>query len=145
MTEPTRISPEEAAERMAAGAVYIDVRTEPEFAEGHPAGAFNVPFLLMGGEAMTENSDFLPAVLARFPKDTPIVVGCKSGGRSLRAARALLGAGYSSVVDQRAGWAGAQDAFGQVIVRGWSRAGLPTEAGEPPGRSYRGLKLRAVP
>jgi rhodanese-related sulfurtransferase len=143
MTDPARISPEQAADRLAAGAVYLDVRTEPEFAEGHPVGAFNVPFLLMEGETMTPNADFLAVVLDRFPKDTPIVVGCKSGGRSLRAARALIGAGYVNVVDQRAGWAGAQDAFGQVTTPGWSRAGLPAETGEPVDRSYGALRVRA--
>ena len=40
-----QISPEQANELMhgADDVVYIDVRTEPEFDNGHPPGAINIP------------------------------------------------------------------------------------------------------
>ena len=39
-----RISPEEAHAKVTnEGYAYVDVRTEAEFAAGHPAGAYNVP------------------------------------------------------------------------------------------------------
>ena len=39
------ITPQQTHDILTAdpGAVYIDVRTEREFANGHPAGAVNIP------------------------------------------------------------------------------------------------------
>jgi len=121
-----RVSPAEAHELVRQGHVYVDVRSEPEFADGHPEGAINVPWMHMGSGGMVPNGRFLETMRERFAKDAAIVVGCKSGGRSLRAARALVDDGFTAVVDQRAGWDGARDAFGQISEPGWSRVGLPT-------------------
>jgi rhodanese-related sulfurtransferase len=66
---------------------------------------------------------------AAFPKGAKIVVGCKSGGRSARAAQALEADGFTDALDQRAGWDGARDPFGQIKEPGWSRAGLPVARG----------------
>jgi rhodanese-related sulfurtransferase len=139
MAEPKRVSPAEAHALMGEGYVYVDVRTQAEFASGHPAGAYNVPFLLMGGGGMQPNPAFVEVMGTTFAKDAKIVVGCKTCGRSLRAAAELLGAGFTSVVDQRAGWDGAKDPFGQTTEKGWGPAGLPSEIGEPSGRDYRSL------
>ena len=46
------------------------------------------------------------------------------------------------MIDQRAGWDGARDAFGQVSEPGWSRAGLPTANGAEPGRAYADVKAK---
>jgi rhodanese-related sulfurtransferase len=138
-----RISPQEALELTQNGWLYIDVRTEPEFAEGHPEGAFNVPLAHLVGGSMTPNPDFVGVVARAFGKDAKIVVGCKAGGRSLRAAQALLGAGFTNVVDQRAGWDGARDPFGQMGEPGWSRAGLPATKQPAAGHSYAEIKARA--
>lgn len=127
MTEPTRISPAEAHARMTDdGYTYVDVRTEEEFAAGRPEGSVNVPFLIQGDAGMVPNPSFLDRMVALFPKDAKLVVGCKAGGRSLKAAKALLAAGYTNVLDQRAGWDGARGSFGELTEPGWSRAGLPT-------------------
>jgi rhodanese-related sulfurtransferase len=134
MADPTRISPQEASAKLAEGWTYVDVRTTQEFEAGHPPGAVNVPFMLADAAGMVPNPDFLAVMAAAFPTDARLVVGCKTGGRSLRAAQALLGAGYTRVVDQRAGWEGARNPFGQVTEPGWSRAGLPVEEGQPAGR-----------
>jgi rhodanese-related sulfurtransferase len=143
MSDPTRISPQEASAKLAEGWTYVDVRTVEEFEAGHPPGAVNVPLMHAGGGGMTPNPDFLRVMNAAFPKDARLVVGCKSGGRSLRAAQALLGEGFTSVIDQRAGWDGARNPFGQVTEPGWSRAGLPTEEGQPGGRSWDDLRNKA--
>jgi rhodanese-related sulfurtransferase len=145
MADLTRISPQEALAKMNEGYVYVDVRSEPEFVEGHPTGAVNVPIMHMGAGGMTPNPDFLKVMTASFPKDGKIVVGCKAGGRSRRAAQALTAQGYTSILDQRAGWDGARDSFGQVTEPGWSRAGLPSETGEPAGRAYADLRKRSAP
>jgi rhodanese-related sulfurtransferase len=122
-TDIVRISPTEALAKMTAeGFTYVDVRTPEEFLEGRPAGAVNVPL----------DDDFIAAMERSFAKDARIVVGCRSGGRSLRAARALVSAGFTNVLDQRAGFDGARGAFGELTEPGWSRAGLPHEIG--PGR-----------
>jgi rhodanese-related sulfurtransferase len=143
MADPTRISPQDASAKLAEGWTYVDVRTVEEFEAGHPPGAVNVPLMHAGGGGMTPNTDFLRVMSAAFPKDARLVVGCKSGGRSLRAAHALIGEGFTSVVDQRAGWDGARNPFGQVTEPGWSRAGLPAEDGQPGGRSWDDLRKKA--
>jgi rhodanese-related sulfurtransferase len=142
MTDIKRVSPAEALELTKTGWTYVDVRTEPEFTEGHPAGSFNVPIAHAAGGSMTPNPDFVSVMETAFGKDAKIVVGCKAGGRSLRAAQALVGAGFTNVIDQRAGWDGARDAFGQVSEPGWSRAGLPAEAGPTAGHAYSDVKAK---
>jgi rhodanese-related sulfurtransferase len=143
MTNPTRISPQEASDKMSEGWTYVDVRTVEEFEAGHPALAVNVPLMHAGAGGMIPNPDFARVMGSAFPKDTKIVVGCKAGGRSLRAAQVLLGEGFTNVLDQRAGWDGARDAFGQVSEPGWGRAGLPSEKGSPEGRSWEAMKKKA--
>ncbi|HVA40582.1 MAG TPA: rhodanese-like domain-containing protein, partial [Candidatus Binataceae bacterium] len=40
-------------------AIYLDVRTESEFAQGHPAGAINVPVVFIKGPGQMElNGEF---------------------------------------------------------------------------------------
>jgi rhodanese-related sulfurtransferase len=138
-----RISPVEAKALLdAQGYVYLDVRSVPEFDAGHPAGAYNIPLAHAGPGGMQPNPDFLAVVQASFPKDAKIVLGCKSGGRSLRAAELLQAAGYTHVVDQRAGWSGAPDAFGRVSEPGWHAAGLPAATTAAPGRDYASLAAK---
>ena len=122
-----------------AGYVYLDVRSVQEFDNGHPNGAFNIPLLHMGSDGMTPNPRFLTDVEAAFAKDTPILVGCRSGQRSLRAAEALIAAGYETVVDVRPGFAGAANAFGRVEEPGWVGSHLPVSRSAQPGRSYADL------
>src|SRR5262245_16291244 len=102
-----RIAPEEARDLIDKdGYVYLDVRSVPEFAAGHPTGAYNVPLLDMGPGGMVDNPDFLKVVEKNFEKGAKLVVGCKAGGRSARAAALLERAGYTNVVDQRNGYDG---------------------------------------
>jgi rhodanese-related sulfurtransferase len=128
MANVKRVSPAEAKQLVDEGYLYLDVRTEPEYAAGHPAGAQNVPVMLAGPGGMAPNPDFLAVVEAAYPKDARLVVGCKAGGRSAKAAAMMVGAGYTNVIDQRAGFDGARDSFGQVTEPGWAPAGLPVEA-----------------
>ena len=142
MNGPTRISPIEASEKLADGWIYVDVRTTREFEAGHPAGAVNVPLMLATGAGMAPNPDFLRAMNASFGKDAKIIVGCKVGTRSLRAAQLLLADGFSNVLEQRAGWVGVMGPFGNVSEPGWSRVGLPSEQGQPPDRSWEDVKKK---
>jgi rhodanese-related sulfurtransferase len=142
MANVKRVAPAEAKQLVDDGWIYLDVRTEPEFAAGHPVGARNIPVANTGPRGMQPNPDFLNVVEALYPRDTRIVVGCQAGGRSLRAAEMMLGAGYTQIVDQRAGYGGAKDPFGQVVEAGWAAAGLPVET-VTPGGSYGELKQKA--
>jgi rhodanese-related sulfurtransferase len=112
-----RISPLEAHALMAEGYTYIDVRSPVEFALGRPRGAVNVP--LGGGDFVEEVRDLLG-------DDARVIVGCATGVRSLVAAQQLLAAGFTDVLEQRAGMDGVRDAFGRLRERGWRDEGLPT-------------------
>lgn len=134
-----RISPKEAKALMDEGWTYVDVRSEPEFEQGHPAGAVNIPLMHAGPSGMMPNPDFLQVVEGVLPKDSRLVIGCQAGGRSLRAAQLLESAGYRQVVDQRAGYGGARDGMGRVAEAGWAGEKLPIETGKPAKRCYSDL------
>ena len=143
MPEIKRVSPAEAKELVdRQGYVYVDVRSVPEFEAEHPEGAVNLPLMHMGASGMAPNGEFLQAMQRAFPKDAKLVVGCKAGGRSLRAAQVLTQAGYTNVIDQRAGFDAARDAFGQVIEPGWKGAGLPIEKGDGGERSWAAMQKK---
>jgi len=134
-------TPEETQALLNEGYRYIDVRTEPEFANGHPASAVNIPVALPDPRTgqMTINPDFLSVVDAHFPKATKIVLGCQSGMRSQRAAEMLAQAGYDTVVNMQGGFGGARDQMGRTVVPGWSESKLPVCRDCGPENSYAGL------
>jgi rhodanese-related sulfurtransferase len=139
-----RVSPQEAKELIDSGGyVYVDVRSVGEFDAGHPTGSYNVPLKQPGPGGMAPNPDFLAVMRANFPADAKLVVGCMAGGRSAAACTMLEQAGYTQLVDQRAGYDGAKDAFGRVTEPGWSRASLPTQAGPDAERGYEALRKKA--
>ena len=130
----TRISPQEAQQKMTdEGYVYLDVRSVAEFDAGHPAGAYNVPLM---DPATGPNEAFVDEVKKALGDDPKVIVGCQAGGRSMRAAQALVAAGFTQLLEQRAGYGGARDPFGQVAEKGWQAAGLPTSQQAEAGRSY---------
>jgi rhodanese-related sulfurtransferase len=136
-----RVLPAEARELMEKeGYAYVDVRTVEEFATGHPEGAYNIPIFHLGPGGMVPNPDFLAVLEKAFPRDAKLVVGCKAGGRSARAALALEAAGFSNVVDQSAGFDGGPDPASGRLVPGWRPQGLPVSQEAAAGRTYEGLK-----
>lgn len=138
-----RVSPGEADQLVREeGYAYLDVRSIPEFEAGHPAGAYNIPFMHQTAGGMQPNDEFMAVVTAVFPKHAKLVIGCRSGNRSLRAAQILLQAGFETVVDQRAGLAGVRDAFGQLQETGWEGAGLDMATEAHPERAYQSLRAR---
>ena len=123
--------------------VYVDVRTEEEFAQGHPEGAINIPVVfLKPGMPPQANDSFLAVAQKVFPQDKKLVVGCMAGGRSQRACEILEQAGYTDLINVRGGFGGARDATGAVVVAGWRDAGLPVsrELGES---AYPALRNKA--
>ena len=136
-----RLSPRECHSLMESeGYVYVDVRSIPEFDGGHPAGAYNVPVAHAGAGGMQPNPDFVAVMETAFPKDTKLVIGCLSGGRSQRAVAMLLSAGFTAMVEQRAGWGGVRDPYGRVSEPGWSSEALPSATGPESSRGYAALK-----
>jgi len=141
VAEIKAVSPQEAAELLKQGHVYVDVRSEPEFEEGHPEGALNVPLLNAGPVGLAPNPEFLSVMESAFGKDEPLVIGCKAGGRSKRAVEMLDKAGFSQLSDQVAGFDAGKDAFGRALP-GWGRTALPVGKGKPAGQAYADVKLR---
>lgn len=136
-----RVSPQEAQRLVSEeGWTLVDVRSIPEYEAGHPAGAYNVPWAHAVNGAMQPNPEFLAVMQQRFPRDAKLLLACRSGGRSMKAAEALASVGYTQLTDQRAGWDGARDAFGRVQEVGWSGAGLPSASGPDAARGYDAVK-----
>jgi rhodanese-related sulfurtransferase len=139
-------TPPEAHDILARNpdAIYLDVRTEEEFAAGHPAGARNVPVVFFdpATHRPRPNPDFVTVVARNLPRSTKLVVGCQAGGRSQHACELLVEAGFTDVTNVRGGFGGARDPSGRVVVPGWQDAGLPVETGASPGATYAELTTR---
>jgi rhodanese-related sulfurtransferase len=139
------VTPSEANDLMKKEAyVYIDVRTEPEFANGHAEGALNIPVFLPGPGGMAPNTDFLTTVRGLFAPGQKMVVGCQMGGRSSRACQILEQAGFQNVKNVRGGFGGARDPSGRVIEKGWADLALPVSKDTSDSVSYQGLKKKAA-
>jgi len=82
-----KVSTDVVKEKLAAGALVLDVRTHEEFRTGAWPGAVNIPVQALG------------ARLGELPGDRPIVVYCASGMRSASATAALRRAGFKDVVN----------------------------------------------
>jgi rhodanese-related sulfurtransferase len=99
-----------------AGDTVIDVRSPSEYAQGHIAGALNVPI------------DTLPLAAEQLP-DGPVITACSLGRRGGRAAELLDLVGRTSF---------------SIIggTKAWQAAGLPILSGPEPGhfrrRGWRG-------
>ena len=137
------VTPQQAYDvlQKEAGSVYIDVRTEREFAAGHPQGAVNIPVAFPDpARGMVMNADFVKVVESNFPKDKKIIVGCQAGPRSNAAAGLLQQAGYQDVSNMLGGFGGMRDPVGNVINPGWSSLDLPVSQDNGEGISYESLK-----
>jgi rhodanese-related sulfurtransferase len=98
-----RIDVDTAREMWRAGDTVIDVRTADEYANGHIAGAINVPI------------DMLPSGAQALP-DGPVITTCGSGGRGQRAADLLDLAGRTAFTIDGG-------------TKAWQAAGLPIVMG----------------
>lgn len=137
------LTPPDAHARLteSENALYLDVRSVPEFEQGHPSGAWNLPILHLTNAGMQPNQDFLAVAEAVLPKDRLLVVGCKAGGRSAQACGLLAQAGFSMLVNVAGGYHGAQDRMtGQIVVQGWEACDLPTSTTPAAGATWDELK-----
>ena len=78
----------------------VDVRTEGEYKEGHIANAVN----------MDVTADDFESKIASLDKEKPVMVYCKAGGRSAKAASILREKGFKNVYDLDGGILGWEDA-----------------------------------
>jgi rhodanese-related sulfurtransferase len=140
------ITPQQAYESLTANpdAVYIDVRTDREFANGHPAGAVNIPVAFPDpSRGMMMNTDFVKVVEANFARDKKIIVGCQAGPRSTAAAGLLQQAGYQDIANVIGGFGGMRNQMGNVIAPGWAASGLPVSQENGDEVSYQSLAAKA--
>ena len=85
MADAPEVTTADLAAARESGAQVLDVRTDEEWSGGHVPGARHIPL------------DQLEARLEEIPKDERIYVICAGGGRSMKAATALVGAGLDAV------------------------------------------------
>ncbi|MFN8019571.1 MAG: rhodanese-like domain-containing protein [Acidimicrobiales bacterium] len=97
-----------AAERRAAGTPVIDVRQPEEYVEGHVPGAPLIPLAEV------------PDRIGELPTDGEVLIICRSGARSMRAAEHLRSQGIDAV-----------NIAGGTLA--WIEAGHPVVTGDEPG------------
>lgn len=71
----------------------VDVRTPEEFNEGHLENAINIDV----------TADDFDAKVASLDKEKPVMVYCKSGGRSAKASARLKELGFKTISDLEGG------------------------------------------
>jgi len=99
-SDPVDITPERAAELLAAGATVVDVREDHERRAGYIDGSEHIELARLAGAAAT------------IDRDGPVVFYCRVGARSTMAAEAFRSSGYQ-----------AYSLAGGLL--GWVAAGLP--------------------
>jgi rhodanese-related sulfurtransferase len=88
------VSPKEASAMFNdKKAIIVDVREDNEWKEGHIAGAIHIPLAQVAGRL---------SELAHY-KDSNVVVQCRSGKRSAKAASTLQEAGFTKVYNLTGG------------------------------------------
>ena len=90
-----------------AKAIHADVRSIAEYVfVGHPRMAYNIPLRFWNEELQDfeSNETFIEDVKSRFKKDNRLIFLCRSGGRSLRAAKMARNAGFTSVFNVSLGF-----------------------------------------
>jgi len=138
-------------------AYFVDVRTRYEVAYvGLPTVVdANIPYVEHPEDApwddkanrfrLDVNSDFGPELARRLQaaglgKDAPVLLICRSGDRSARAANLLSQLGYTSVYTVVDGFEGdavaSGEKQGQRILNGWKNAGLPWSYDLGKARAY---------
>lgn len=88
----------------------VDVRTTEEYNAGHLKNARNI----------NVNADDFKEQVGSLNKKKPVMVYCKSGGRSAKAAEQLKDMGFTEVYNMDGG------------IMKWQAAGKPVEAGSAP-------------
>jgi rhodanese-related sulfurtransferase len=100
------ISPKEVAEKIKDNsAKVVDIREPQEYAEGYIDGITFIPMSQLGNR-LGELGE----------KDAPLIMLCKSGGRSGNITAQLINMGYTNVTNMTGG------------MLAWMQNGLPTKS-----------------
>jgi rhodanese-related sulfurtransferase len=138
------VDAKKAFELTKAPATYlVDIRSVAEYVlVGHPTMAANVPISFWSETEGTfvPNEGFLDDLKARFKTGDVLVFICRSGGRSLRAARSAREAGFTKVFNVGEGFEGPMDGQGRRTTGGWKNSGLPYTYDIDPSLVYRPKK-----
>ena len=120
------VSSKEALDLLHKPETYlIDVRSIAEYVfVGHPEMAHNVPLSFWDEKKQdfVTNETFIQDLKSRFKTDDRLIFICRSGGRSLRAARAARNAGFTRVFNITLGFEGEKNAEGYRVVNGWKNS-----------------------
>jgi rhodanese-related sulfurtransferase len=106
------------------GVRFIDVRTPEEHRYvGHVPGS---TLVVWRGPEEAQVARFIDELRAQAAPDDVVLLLCRSGVRSVRAATAATGHGFRHACNILEGFEGKIDANGQRgHIDGWRRAGLP--------------------
>jgi len=99
------LSPQQVMTAVSDGAVFVDVREQYELDEV----AYDLPNLIHIPLGEIQNR------ISEFPKDKMLIVGCRSGKRSMNACMFLKMQGYENVKNLDGG------------IIGWVESGSPTK------------------
>lgn len=100
------ITPAEAIASVEKGSVFVDVREDYEIAE--IAYAIKNKLEIPLGEIQIRINE--------FPKDKNIIIGCRSGKRSMQACMFLKMSGFEHIQNLQGG------------ILGWVEGGFPTKS-----------------
>lgn len=130
------LTPQSAHELLhgVPGIFFVDVRSQGEFAQGHPAGAVNVPIADVDAHGrMAPNQQFLEVMAALVTdKSATVIFTCAAGGRSRHAAEACVSVGYTACLNMGGGFNGGS-------IPGWRSCGLPVSHTAMEGGSYEAI------
>jgi rhodanese-related sulfurtransferase len=102
----------------STGLFILDVRTQEEFNDGHIEGAYLIPH--------TE----IQSRVAELPINTsdPILVYCRSGGRSAEASQTLIDLGFQNIFNMDGGILDWENAGYDVVVDETTTESTPEES-----------------
>lgn len=119
MSEIVNLSIDEQQNAIKEGVAYVDVRTASERAEGYVEGSkFFIPLHNEeNGSKVLREDDWKNDFQNQFPdKEQKIILGCRSGGRSMMAANMAKSLGYTNIHNATGGYSGWVDA-GKTVVK----------------------------
>ncbi len=90
------LNPSEFLEAISGKKVFlVDVRTPNEYGAGHIKNAINIDIF---------NTGNFERSFEKISREKPVYLYCRSGARSQRAARKLVGMGFEKVYDLKGGY-----------------------------------------
>lgn len=123
------LSSKEAYSMLKKPSTYlIDVRTIAEYVfVGHPEMAYNIPFMFWNEreQKMKTNEKFLEDLKSHFSPEDTLIFLCRSGGRSMKAAKLAKKHGFKHLFNLKYGFEGDKNHKGYRSFNGWKNSGLP--------------------